>query len=465
MYIGKKPADANYSDEYEHPSAGAPKLLLFDHSPSLKTMSLQTWNTVAERGRLERHKQQVMKFLQYICVRRHFQMNFDDVSSMSSESWSDESGSSDSTMGRLHNAAMEQVRLYLDHYNYVHRRFQDDSIEFGQKKVIDDFNESECLHDFRFRPEHLHELVEALWPRLSPFLQGVEGKIVVENRYTAPFETCLLVYLYKMARPVRLRPDCERRFGMTKSHISAIIQTFGSALYLLAEQYLTNPAIWHPYMGHFSNLIAPKCNYLLNNIWGFIDATIRKTCRPIQFQELIYTKYKRCHGIKFQSIVNPEGFIACLFGPFPARRNDALIYRESLTPDLLEEIMPQDGTNGPVYAVYGDLAYPQSVYLFGGFYGAAPDSPEAIFNSQMSSARIVVEWGFNNVSQKWAHLDFRRSMQIFKQPIAQQYVNCAFLTNLSNCFYGSSTCTYFGQDLPSIRLHEYLALIDDFNNA
>jgi DDE superfamily endonuclease len=423
-------------------------------------MSLQTWNSVAERGRLERHRRQVTRFLQYVVLRRNFQTDFDDISSSSSDS-SDGSVSSDSTNGRLYSAAIQIARQYIEHYNHVYGRFQDGNIHFGQKKVIADFNDSECINDFRFRPEHLHELADALWPRLSPFLEGNREKIVVGHRYTAPFETCLLVYLFKMARPVRLRPECERHFGMRKSHISAIIQTFGHALYSLAEQYLTNPAIWHPYMEHFSELIAPKCNYLLNNIWGFIDATIRKTCRPLLFQELIYTRYKRCHGIKFQSIVNAEGFIACLFGPFPARRNDARIYRESLTRELLQEIMPADEANGPVYAVYGDLAYPQSIYLFGGFFAAVPGTAEAIFNQQMSSARIVVEWGFNNIVQKWSHLDFRRSMQIFKQPIAQQYVNCAFLTNISNCFYGNSTCKYFGQDLPSIGLHDYLGLIDN----
>jgi hypothetical protein len=38
-----------------------------------------------------------------------------------------------------------------------------------------------------------------------------------------------------------------------------------------------------------------------------------------------------------------------------------------------------------------------------------------------------------------SHVKCTRSMQVFKQPIAEQYINCAFLTNLVNCYYGTLT--------------------------
>ncbi|KAF8581384.1 hypothetical protein K439DRAFT_1239638, partial [Ramaria rubella] len=38
-------------------------------------------------------------------------------------------------------------------------------------------------------------------------------------------------------------------------------------------------------------------------IFGFINCTIHLTCRPGEFQELVYMGYKKCHGIKYQGIV------------------------------------------------------------------------------------------------------------------------------------------------------------------
>ena len=51
---------------------------------------------------------------------------------------------------------------------------------------------------------------QQLWPRLSPFLNSInENRIVTQNWYVAPFETCLCVYVFKMSHPCRLRFDTE----------------------------------------------------------------------------------------------------------------------------------------------------------------------------------------------------------------------------------------------------------------
>lgn len=53
----------------------------------------------------------------------------------------------------------------------------------------------------------------------------------------------------------------------------------------------------------------------LNNCWGFIDGTVRPVCRPGENQRVLYNGHKRVHGIKFQSVVAPNGMIANLYGP------------------------------------------------------------------------------------------------------------------------------------------------------
>jgi hypothetical protein len=70
------------------------------------------------------------------------------------------------------------------------------------------------------------------------------------------------------------------------------------------------------------------------------------------------------------------------------------------------------------------------MYLFGGYRNPQPGSPKAQWNTEMSKACEVVEWGFCSISSMWTFLDFRPSMRIFKSPIAKFYIIGAFAVNL-----------------------------------
>ena len=104
--------------------------------------------------------------------------------------------------------------------------------------------------------------------------------------------------------------------------------------------------------------------------------------------------------------------------------------------------MPANG-NGMVYAMYGDLAYVQSIYLLSGFWKPPTGSDEALFNRQMSSIQITVEWGFGDVVEKWKFLDFCSAMKIFEMPIAEFYTNGAFLSNICNCLNRNKTAIFW----------------------
>ena len=67
----------------------------------------------------------------------------------------------------------------------------------------------------------------------------------------------------------------------------------------------------------------------------FIDGTFQKTCRPSYFQRLAYSGHKQCHGIKFQSVVTPDGLYAHFYGPIAGNRHDAsLLNFSNLLPKL-----------------------------------------------------------------------------------------------------------------------------------
>ena len=130
----------------------------------------------------------------------------------------------------------------LAKHTVVFGPIEDDSIDFGRRLTIEDFNESQCISYFKFRKEHLKHVARSLWPRLV--LEGTYNSIKCENRYRCPFETALLILLYRFSRPVRLRPEMEEFFGMRMAHLSNALCTIVNAMYNLAMPYFSNPGIF-----------------------------------------------------------------------------------------------------------------------------------------------------------------------------------------------------------------------------
>ena len=139
------------------------------------------------------------------------------------------------------------------------------------------------------------------------------------------------------------------------------------------------------------------------------------------------------------------------------KTHDAKLLRQSNLMEQLHNVMLDDNSNGPIYSLYGDLAYPQSSYLLGGFWNVINCMDEANFNRLMSSVQITVEWGYCEIIEQWKFLDFCQAMRIFQSPVLQYCINAAFLSNLHNCLIGNKTRNYF--DAHQMTIEEYLALV------
>ena len=107
-------------------------------------------------------------------------------------------------------------------------------------------------------------------------------------------------------------------------------------------------------MPYYSQLIKKNTGNVVDTLWGFIDGTIRKTARPLYNERTVCTKLKKCHGIKFQSVLVPDGYIVCLYGPVPAKTHDTKILCQSNLMEQLRIAMPDNNLNGPIYSLYGD---------------------------------------------------------------------------------------------------------------
>ena len=90
------------------------------------------------------------------------------------------------------------------------------------------------------------------------------------------------------------------------------------------------------------------------------------------------TGHKRTHGLKFQSVMTPNGLIANLLRPYEGKRHDAGIFRESnLAHDLSRHM---NFPNGEPYSLYGDVAYPINQHLLGCFKSIDLTGQELEFN-------------------------------------------------------------------------------------
>jgi nuclease HARBI1 len=439
-------------------------------------MSLRYWNTSAERH----HARQLVLYTQLLMAEDDesssssslntsnsslssmsisISISSSALSSLSLSSMSTNSSSSESTES---SAALAMQRTAAFH-RHIYAPIIDDTIDFDTPpKIIQDYNDSKCLSHFRFRKNELQLLANLLWPRLQNHLHGNRDGTLCTNGYRVPYETGLLILLYRLSHPNRIRPEMEAFFSMRKSKISAVLDTYVSAMYAVALPYLSNPAIFEHRWNILAEMVRQKSNNAVMGVWGFIDGTFRRTCRPSRFQRLAYSGHKRSHGIKFQSVVTPDGLIAMLYGPIAGSRHDSFLLGQSNLLQQLRDCIPVDPlTNRHRFQLYGDPAYPQSGVIFGGYRNARPGSHEAAWNTQMSRVREAVEWLFKEIITQWRFLDFRPTMKIFLSPIGKYYTIGAFLTNLRCCCYGSQTTIYFGTNNSNHRMdmESYLNLI------
>ncbi len=150
----------------------------------------------------------------------------------------------------------------------------------------------------------------------------------------------------------------------------------------------------------------------------------------------------------------PNGLVANLDGPWVGRRHDSGMLMES---GLIIELQAKMQQIGRTYRLYGDPAYPISEYLAGpSREGADPlIQIERDFNQAMSEVRIAVEWGFGEVVQQFAFLDFEKNLKIGLQPVGKYYSVATLLINCRVCLgHGGKVSDFF--NIPPPSLESYL---------
>jgi len=303
----------------------------------------------------------------------------------------------------------------------------------------------DCLHMFRFRRRDITRLTTAL--NIPDVVRGSNGTVACGTE-------ALCILLRRLAYPNRLK-DISDIFGRSTEELSILVNTLLKYIYEKFHYLLSDLDQKWLDQSHLQEYTAAvhRRGAPLKNVFGFIDGTLRAMCRPSSNQRHVYNGHKREHGIKFQSVVTPNGLVANMFGPFEGRRHDAALLADS---GLLLKLdaLPGLGSNGNKFAVYGDPAYPLRPQLLCPFRGAVLTTEQQQFNKSMSSVRESVEWVFGKIITNFAFLDFKNNLKLLLQPVGKYYLVGAIFTNCHTCLYGSQTSDYF--DVQPPELEDYL---------
>jgi DDE superfamily endonuclease len=84
----------------------------------------------------------------------------------------------------------------------------------------------------------------------------------------------------------------------------------------------------------------------------------------------MYSGHKWCHGIKFQSVVTPDGLFESMYGLVSGNRHNSFLLSNSDLLNKLQELMTDDAPEdiaAVLCSLYGNPAYPQSIPIFGGY--------------------------------------------------------------------------------------------------
>lgn len=274
--------------------------------------------------------------------------------------------------------------------------------------------------------------------------------IVYRQNYRADPELALCLVLFRLSYPRQLH-QMVFEFGCSEAKISTIIN---DVLVHFSGRYgqglKWNPLVTYGKMQQYASKIQPQTG---GGIWGFVDGTFIRTCRPFERQRISYSGYKKSHGFKYQAITTPDGLISHIDGPWEARVNDlTMIRRSGVNERLMREFAPP--RRGPLY-LFGDQAYKQQPFVISPYTGRRENMSrdQVRFNDRLSKARIAVENSFGLTHNLFTATAFKYGLESGQQPCALYFETAILLANCFVCLRGSSIGNKFGVEAPSLDLY------------
>jgi hypothetical protein len=148
------------------------------------------------------------------------------------------------------------------------------------------------------------------------------------NKYRPSPTKALAVTLARLAFPLR-HHDMIHWFGCSSSQLSTIANVVCCHLvrFFRNKLFFDRPRLHMRKIREFAAAINELGGG--DNIWGWINGTVLRICRPIKGQRKVYSGHKKFHGYKFQGVITPDGIMSSLAGPILGSRGDWYMFKET----------------------------------------------------------------------------------------------------------------------------------------
>ncbi|OAX77001.1 hypothetical protein ACJ72_08705 [Emergomyces africanus] len=314
---------------------------------------------------------------------------------------------------------------------------------------LDSWDDERVRRNLRFTKQEIRQILPLLQ------LQNVKFRYLIKP--SPELSISLLLAKLSTFRPYH---QMAYDFGRSPAYISIVINDL---LEYLENRYSEglewNPMITYERIQLYAKNLRHHCPG--ESIWGFIDGTFKRTCRPQDRQQFHYSGYKKSHGFKFQAITTPDGLISHISGPWPARINDLTMVRQSGLNRRLKRIFKDRS----IYYLFGDQAYKQQHYILAPYPGLPQylDPQARKFNDEMSRARIAVENTFGLTQNLFTSTAYKYGLKHGLMPISNYFLIACLFTNCFTCIRGNCVSKRFIFKPPTVE--EYLTALRAANNS
>ena len=186
----------------------------------------------------------------------------------------------------------------------LYEEIKSDNLDFPSQEYLTfylpDKNGAKCTANLRVEKHHITRLEDAL--QIPAVFKCDQGTVCDGTEG-------LCILLKRFAYPCRYSDMMIPMFGRPVAEICMINNTVMDWVYdnhrhriMDWNQTVLSAIQLESYADVIFNKGAPLTNY-----FGFVDRTVCPISRPGESQRLVYNGHKRVHGLKFQSVVVPNG--------------------------------------------------------------------------------------------------------------------------------------------------------------
>uniref|UniRef100_A0A452HJ44 DDE Tnp4 domain-containing protein n=1 Tax=Gopherus agassizii TaxID=38772 RepID=A0A452HJ44_9SAUR len=300
----------------------------------------------------------------------------------------------------------------------VPRRFwaRETSTDWWDRIVLQVWDDSQWLRNFRMRKSTFFELCDSLSPVLKRHNTRMRPALTVEKR--------VAIAIWKLATPDSYR-SVGNQFGVGKSTVGAAVLEVSKAIIKLLLRKVVTLGNVQAIVDGFAAMGFPNCG-------GAIDGTHIPILAP-EHQGAQYINRKGYFSMVLQALVDHKGRFTNIHVGWPGRVHDARVFRSTTLFKRLQQgtyFPDQRITVGDVQmpiVILGDPAYPLMPWLMKPYTGSL-DSAQELFNYRLSKCRMVVECAFGRLKARWRTLLTRSDLSQTNIPFV--IAACCVLHNL-----------------------------------